>query len=257
MAFSMSVYFGTDAVDTVTGGSGQDWIWGEAGNDVLSGGAGDDFVYGGAGVDAINGGEGNDVIHGGAGDPDNQNTQRLRGDAGDDVIYGGANNDELLGDGGDDLLRGGEGNDTLSSHGGNDVLDGGSGNDSLRPSTGNDVMTGGEGADTFRFNNNLKSNGALDYGTNYITDFEDGTDLLHIGGAARIITHEARQGWIDSASYWGTTTTTDENGNTTETHAGATLDFADLGVTGLEGILHIQFAEPAGALSVSDFSGWS
>ena len=31
MAFSMSVYFGTDAVDTHTGGSGQDWIWGGSG----------------------------------------------------------------------------------------------------------------------------------------------------------------------------------------------------------------------------------
>ena len=31
MAFSMSVYFGTDAIDTHTGGNGQDWIWGGSG----------------------------------------------------------------------------------------------------------------------------------------------------------------------------------------------------------------------------------
>ena len=42
----MVLYFGTDRVDSHTGG-GQDWILGGAGNDVLSGGRGDEFIYGG------------------------------------------------------------------------------------------------------------------------------------------------------------------------------------------------------------------
>ena len=255
MAFSMSVYFGTNLVDDHTGGSGQDWIWGGAGNDDLSGGAGDDFVYGGAGADIINGDGGNDVIHGGA--SDTTRTQRLRGDEGDDVIYGGPDSDNIVGGAGDDVLRGGRGTDELSGGGGNDVLDGGPDNDSLRPSTGDDVLIGGDGADKFLFNNSLKDDGKLDYGTNYITDFEDGVDLFIIKGIAGLATHEARQAWINSASYWGTTTTTEDDGTPTRTHDGATLDFEDLAVDGLSGIIHIQFAAPAGDLSLSDIENWS
>ena len=269
MAFSL--YFGTDAVDTHTGGSGQDWIWGGAGIDTLLGGEGDDFVYGGAGDPAnknrqtLRGGDGNDVIHGG------EHSDRIYGDDGDDMLFGGgggdkiepsnghdlidggAGDDDLVGGAGNDTIRGGEGNDHLSGQGGNDKLDGGPGNDRLRPSSGDDVMTGGDDADKFVFNNSFK-NGTLDYGTNFITDFGDGADLLVIKGSGGLATHEARQAWIDSAVYWGTTT---ESGSTTEKHVGATLDFKHLAVDGLSGIIHIQFASPAGDLSDSDFEGWS
>ena len=257
MAFSMSVYFGTNLVDDHTGGSGQDWIWGGAGNDVLRGEAGDDFVYGGAGADTIYGGEGNDVIHGGAGDPAGKNRQRLHGDAGDDVIYGGEHNDELLGHAGNDLLRGGEGDDKLSSHGGDDVLDGGPGNDSLRPSTGNDVMTGGTsnagGRDTFLFNNGIKEDGKLDYGINFITDFENGVDMLDIKGLPGLLTDGKKLNFILEREYWGIT---EVNGQKTS-HAGVTLDFADLQVPGLKGIIHIQFTEPSlDPFNFDDILGW-
>ena len=205
-------------------------------------------------MDTIHGGEGNDVIHGGAGDSAGKNRQRLHGDAGDDVIYGGEHNDELLGYAGDDLLRGGEGGDFLSGHGGNDVLDGGPGEDRLRPSTGDDVLIGGDDnvRDTFLFNNGLK-NGALDYGTNYITDFKDGVDMLDIKGLP--IPEGGKTAFIGGRDYWGTTY--DARGRETS-HAGVTLDFEDLGVPGLTGIIHIQFTEPSLAeFNNDDILGWS
>jgi Ca2+-binding RTX toxin-like protein len=50
---------GRGAVDTITGGDGNDLIWGDDGDDVLKGGLGDDNITGGAGADTI-WGEGGD-----------------------------------------------------------------------------------------------------------------------------------------------------------------------------------------------------
>ncbi|MEM8875621.1 MAG: RHS repeat-associated core domain-containing protein [Planctomycetota bacterium] len=55
-------YFGFNADDTITGTSGDDFIWGGGGNDTINAGDGDDLIYGGAGSDAINPGGGNDTI---------------------------------------------------------------------------------------------------------------------------------------------------------------------------------------------------
>ena len=222
-----------------------DTINGDGGNDVIHGGAGDATN---ASRQTLRGGDGDDVIYGG------EHADDIYGDVGNDMLYGGAGDDELLGSAGNDLLRGGAGNDKLSGHGGNDVLDGGLGNDRLRPSTGDDVMTGGDDnvRDTFLFNNGLK-NGALDYGTNYITDFKDGVDMLDIKGLP--IPEGGKTAFIGGRDYWGTTY--DARGRETS-HAGVTLDFEDLGVPGLTGIIHIQFTEPSLAeFNNDDILGWS
>lgn len=56
---------------------------------------------------------------------------------------------------------------------GEDTLDGGGGDDYLRGYLGNDVLTGGTGADRFVFERTFAANG-----TDRITDFEVGTDIL-------------------------------------------------------------------------------
>lgn len=125
---------GSDKVDTIAGGPGDQIIRGEGGDDVLRGDlnirspqgtkGGDDTIFGGDGNDRIGGKGGNDT---------------LLGEVGDDHIWG---------DDGDDIIRGGLGNDTL---------------------TGDD-FSGGQGMDTFIL--------AVGEGTDIITDFEVGIDLI-------------------------------------------------------------------------------
>jgi Ca2+-binding RTX toxin-like protein len=49
----------------VTGGAGNDILFGDAGNDTLLGNSGRDILIGGAGNDSLNGGSGDDILVGG------------------------------------------------------------------------------------------------------------------------------------------------------------------------------------------------
>ncbi|MCC5662998.1 hemolysin-type calcium-binding protein [Nostoc sp. CHAB 5784] len=82
-----------------------------------------------------------------------------------DVINGLGGDDTIDGRSGDDLLRGGEGNDTLFGGDGNDILVGG---------IGNDYLTGGSGIDRFVLE--------VVSGTDTISDFTDGEDLIKLSG---------------------------------------------------------------------------
>jgi Ca2+-binding RTX toxin-like protein len=94
----------------------------------------------------------------------------LVGDNNANTLTGGALNDTLLGLGGADTLQGMAGNDSV---------DGGAGNDSVGGGAGTDVLTGGLDRDTFVLN---AAGGASNTpgvaGTDVITDFVRGTDLL-------------------------------------------------------------------------------
>ncbi|MBE9006066.1 FG-GAP repeat protein [Fortiea sp. LEGE XX443] len=133
-------------------------------NNTLSGTAGDDTISGGNGKDTITGGAGNDTISGGNGN------DTIFGDEGDDTISGGNNNDTITGGAGNDTISGGNGNDTLFGGDGDDILIGGTGDDLLFGGDANDTLTGGLGKDTFVF--------ASQQGTDIITDFRKGTDLI-------------------------------------------------------------------------------
>jgi len=61
----------------LTGGDGDDDLFGDAGNDVLGAGVGNDTLTGGAGTDLLFAGIGNDTLDGGG------------QDGADDVLFGG------------------------------------------------------------------------------------------------------------------------------------------------------------------------
>lgn len=114
--------------DNLSGGAGNDMIYGKAGNDTISGGEGDDKLWGNSGADQISGDEGNDVLSGGKDD---------------DVVSGGEGNDQIRGD---------SGNDVLSDGAGNDVASGGTGDDRfIAAEGGNDRFDGGKGRDTIDY----------------------------------------------------------------------------------------------------------
>ncbi|QMB07899.1 hypothetical protein HV011_20820 [Citrobacter freundii] len=178
---------GNAIANTITGGSGNDFLYGMGGNDTLYGGAGNDVLDGGEGADNLQGGTGNDKMTGGAGN------DRLDGGEGADVMVGGLGNDTYIVDnngdvvteglnGGTDAVQttlhnytltnnvenlvftgtgaftgrgnaiantitGGSGNDFLYGMGGNDTLYGGAGNDALDGGDGADNLQGGAGND--------------------------------------------------------------------------------------------------------------
>jgi Ca2+-binding RTX toxin-like protein len=107
--------YGQTGNDTLFGGAGNDWL--EGGDDTLKGGADTDLLLGGDGQDMIYGEDGNDTVGG-------QND--------DDQVWGGKGNDLLFGDGGNDSLYGEADNDTLEGQAGNDSLYGGAGSDTYK-----------------------------------------------------------------------------------------------------------------------------
>ena len=129
--------------DILSGNDGHDSLSGGTGNDTLSGGAGNDYLGGGDGLDSLSGGTGDDTLDGGAGD------DLVDGSSGDDVVLGGEGDDQVYGGAGDDRLEGGVGNDLLTGGAGNDVLFGDAGDDRLIGGSGNDSLIGGEGIDIF------------------------------------------------------------------------------------------------------------
>ncbi len=186
--------FGGDGTDTLNGGFGDDIAHGGAGNDTVVGFAGNDKIYGDNGVDIIFGGVGNDTLRGGnqldvlfGGDGNDTLIggglfDQLWGGDGDDYLDGGALGDLLVGNGGNDTLNGGGGRDDLMGNGGADDLSGGGGDDTLNGGMGWDTIAGGDGDDVLTgLNGSDKFVFDSDDGTNVISDFVDGIDIIEIG----------------------------------------------------------------------------
>ena len=73
-------YSDDNAIDTISGGIGNDVIYGGGGNDILNGDDGNDRIFGNAGNDTINGGNGDDYI------VDYEGANIINGGAGNDVL---------------------------------------------------------------------------------------------------------------------------------------------------------------------------
>ncbi|MGB0505603.1 MAG: M10 family metallopeptidase C-terminal domain-containing protein [Pikeienuella sp.] len=112
------------------------------------GGTGDDFITGNAVANKLFGGAGNDHLIGGGG------RDKLKGGGGADHLSGGAGRDKLEGKAGTDRLEGGGRADTLKGGGGADILIGGGGNDKL---------VGGVGRDQFKFDEGFGVDRIIDF----------------------------------------------------------------------------------------------
>lgn len=140
--FGNDTIYGMDDDDTILGDEGDDLIYGGVDNDVIFGGVGRDTLYGDHGNDTMAGGGDDDVMFGGIGN------DSMDGGLGNDFMDGGDGDDVLIGSDGDDTLFGGAGNDTLDGGFQNDLLDGGAGDDLLIGDAGDDTLVGGDGSDT-------------------------------------------------------------------------------------------------------------
>ena len=156
----MPFFNGTNNVsDTITGGAGDDTIYGYdsasaslggiTDNDSLSGAAGNDLIDGGEGNDTLDGGDGADSLFGG----DQNDLINTGGNTtfGNDSAFGGNGNDTIIGGSGNILLYGDAGADFINMSGADAVSQhfafGGDGNDTISGSAGADYMDGGPGAD--------------------------------------------------------------------------------------------------------------
>ncbi|MFC3612451.1 calcium-binding protein [Lutimaribacter marinistellae] len=133
--------FGFEGADTLLGLGGNDALLGDGGNDMLIGGNGRDTLLPGVGDDTIDGGAGQDLVR----FTDARQAMTI------DMILGIAqgefdnvlmNVEDVDGSGFADLMIGDEQANILSGEGGNDTIIGG---------TGNDVLFGRAGADRYEF----------------------------------------------------------------------------------------------------------
>jgi Ca2+-binding RTX toxin-like protein len=160
---------GTNSGDWIAGFGGTNTLYANGGRDLFNGmidghntvylGDGDDIGWGGSGYDKVFGGNGSDAILAGIGNDEiygDAGNDHLAGDAGDDTLEGGSGTDRLVGGEGNDILKGGDdddelsgnsGNDTLEGNKGDDYLSGGEGEDNLKGGDRNDILFGGVGND--------------------------------------------------------------------------------------------------------------
>jgi len=180
-----------DGGDTISGGGGNDKIYGGAGNDMISGGTGKDTVFGGIGNDQLAGDSGNDVLLGGIGQ------DSLNGGGGNDFAsYAGASGAVIV-----SLATGGTGGEAagdtfvsiqnLFGSKFNDQLTGDAAANVLHGSAGADTLKGGSGDDDFDFNR-ISDTGKHSATRDVITDFQTGAGRT--GDDINLSTIDAKSG---------------------------------------------------------------
>ncbi|URW74652.1 VCBS domain-containing protein [Sphingomonas donggukensis] len=136
VGFATGVEIGTDAFrnfENVTGGSGDDRIFGNADVNVINGGNGADFISGGGGNDVLDGGAGFDTLY--YGNVTNAVQVNLVSGQVNAGVQGGvdtiANFENFALGSGDDQFIGDDNDNVVEGGGGNDQIDGGGGFDTV------------------------------------------------------------------------------------------------------------------------------
>ncbi len=215
--------YGSDRVNVIRGGPGNDTLDGgapnvecpEGGGDVLRGDEGDDrivmraiscgtVVQGGNGRDTVDysgrvarvevsldgvANDGDPLAYGGLGERGNVSAVDI------EVVLGGWGDDFLVGSEHDDELHGGYGKDTLAGRGGNDTLVGGPGDDLLNGGEGDDVFLEGGRDDAYLYPMPVERGAGND-----LLNGGNGFDKVDYGGRTSgvkvtLCVNEALTGW--------------------------------------------------------------
>ena len=116
-------------------------------------------------ADCITGGSGDDVMFGEGGKDDmtgNGAADYMRGGDHDDVMRGGAGTDEMYGDRHEDTMTGGGDNDAMRGNEGADYMEGNGGTDTMRGDADDDRMIGGSAISAADANDNMDGDGDED-----------------------------------------------------------------------------------------------
>ena len=108
----------------------------------ITGGSGDDILYGTSIDELFTAEDGNNIIYGGEG-----NNYIIAG-SGNNKAFGGANNDTFFLGNGDNTIYAGEGQNRISTGNGNNLIYAGAGDDNITVGKGNNTIYAGEGANT-------------------------------------------------------------------------------------------------------------
>ncbi|WP_114948944.1 calcium-binding protein [Microvirga calopogonii] len=139
---------GAGGHDTIWGGNGFDYLYGDDGNDIVRGEAGNDVIQGGAGADTLDGGDGSDWLDYRADTAgvyiDLRTSSAFHGEAEGDRI---SNFENVIGGSGRDTIYGSSGDNEMLGWSGDDILAGADGDDALHGQEGNDWIEGGNGWD--------------------------------------------------------------------------------------------------------------
>lgn len=194
------------SIENLTGGNGNDNLYGNANNNVLTGGNGDDTLFGGGGLDTFAGGNGTDTVsYAGQSAVTTSLTDTIYRSI--EKLIGTDYADTLTGDALVNTLTGGAGNDTLDGGAGSDTLDGGDGIDtaSYESATSGvtvNLISTGSNEDTFSSIENLTGSNYADTLTgethsNLLRSL-DGNDILIGYGGGDVF--EGGEG-TDTVSY--------------------------------------------------------
>jgi Ca2+-binding RTX toxin-like protein len=140
--------------DTLTGGTGAEWLEGNDGADTFTLNSGNDTALGGLGNDTLLGGDGNDNLAGGAGadsidggvGTDTANYSDFTSAVTVNLATGTSSDGDVLSN--IENVGGGSGADTLIGNGLANTLAGGAGNDTFVGGAGADTFIGGADTDT-------------------------------------------------------------------------------------------------------------
>lgn len=166
-----------------SGTSGNDTLFGTAGNDRIQGLGGSDTIFGSEGVNNLQGGDGNDIIYGGS------QRDAIFGGSGNDTIYASEGNNDVFGDSGNDIIYSGSGNDFIVGGNGSNTIWLGGGQDIVvlqSDSSGFDTINNFQlGQTTFRVGSFTTP---TDLGSVTITNGVNGAEISAFGDLLAVVT---------------------------------------------------------------------